>query len=113
MRLSVLSIAYPLAPVGPDAAGGSEQILTQLDARLTRDGHTSVVIGCQGSKTAGILLESPIGADELNDAVRAQAQARYRELIRRALDRWHFDLVHMHSLDFHTYLPPEGPPVLV
>jgi glycosyltransferase involved in cell wall biosynthesis len=24
-----------------------------------------------------------------------------------------FDLVHMHGIDFHTYLPPAGPPVLV
>ena len=49
----------------------------------------------------------------LDDAVRAAAQERYRELIRFAMRRWDFDLIHMHSLDFHTYLPPEGPPVLV
>jgi glycosyltransferase involved in cell wall biosynthesis len=113
MKLSVLSIGYPLAPVGPDAAGGSEQILTQLDSRLVRDGHHSVVIACQGSRTAGRLIEMPLDAAELNEEVRAAAQERYRAAIRRALDRWHFDLVHMHSLDFHAYLPPEGPPVLV
>ncbi len=113
MRLSVLSIAYPLAPIGPDAAGGSEQILTQLDARLVRDGHHSVVIACQGSRAQGTLIEMPLNAVELNDEVRAEAQARYRTAIRKALARWHFDLIHMHSLDFHQYLPPEGPPVLV
>ena len=31
MSLTVLSVAYPLAPVGPDAAGGAEQILHRLD----------------------------------------------------------------------------------
>lgn len=113
MRLSVLSIAYPLAPIGPDAAGGSEQILTQLDRRLVRDGHTSVVIACRGSRAAGRLIDIPLDAEQLDDEVRAAAQARYRAAIRQAMARWDFDLIHMHSLDFHQYLPPEGPPVLV
>ncbi len=112
MRLSVLSIAYPLAPVGPDAAGGSEQILSLLDRTLARQGHQSVVIACQGSRVEGTLLAIPIPGGELDDAVRAAAQEQYRRLIRRALDRWRFDLIHMHSLDFHAYLPPPGPPVL-
>jgi len=113
MRLSVLSIAYPLAPIGPDAAGGSEQILTQLDRRLVRDGHHSVVIARQGSRAEGRLIEIPLDAAELDDDVRAAAQQRYRVAIRQAMARWDFDLIHMHSLDFHQYLPPEGPPVLV
>ena len=33
-RLTVLSIAYPLAPVGPDSVGGSEQVLSTLDRAL-------------------------------------------------------------------------------
>jgi len=113
MRLSVLSIAYPLAPIGPDAAGGSEQILTQLDRRLVSDGHNSVVIACQGSRAEGRLIEIPLDSAELGDEVRAAAQRRYRAAIRHAMARWDFDVIHMHSLDFHRYLPPEGPPVLV
>lgn len=113
MRLTVLSIGYPLAPIGPDAAGGSEQILTQLDRRLVRDGHTSVVIACQGSRAEGRLIEMPLDSDHLDDYVRSAAQQRYRVAIRKAMARWDFDLIHMHSLDFHAYLPPEGPPVLV
>jgi glycosyltransferase involved in cell wall biosynthesis len=113
MKLSVLSIAYPLAPIGPDAAGGSEQILAQLDRRLVRDGHNSVVIACQGSRPEGRLIEIPLDAAELDDDVRAAAQQRYRVAIRQAMARWDFDLIHMHSLDFHQYLPPEGPPVLI
>ncbi len=111
--LRVLSIGYPLAPVGPDAAGGSEQILTLLDRRLVRNGHHSVVIAPEGSRTAGRLLAAPLPPGPLNPDVHAQAQERYRELIRGAMERWTFDLIHMHSLDFHAYLPPPGPPVLV
>src|SRR6185369_7915919 len=49
----------------------------------------------------------------LEESVRARAQEFHRRAIARALDRWNFDLIHMHSLDFHAYLPPPGPPVLV
>src|SRR5579875_2270285 len=113
MSLSVLSIAYPLAPVSPDAAGGSEQILSLIDRALVRQGHRSVVIACQGSSVAGTLIEAPLPPGEWTDVARAAAHENYRALIRRALERWRFDLVHMHSLDFHAYLPPEGVPVLV
>lgn len=113
MSLAVLSIAYPLAPVGPDAAGGSEQILTLLDGTLVRQGHQSVVIACEGSQTAGTLLATPLPRDRLDAEVHAAAQEAYRRRIREALGRWHFDLIHMHSLDFHAYLPPPGPPVLI
>ncbi|HUB31833.1 MAG TPA: glycosyltransferase family 4 protein [Bryobacteraceae bacterium] len=110
--LTVLSIAYPLAPVGPDAAGGSEQILTLLDRALVRGGHCSVVIAPEGSRTEGVLIPARLPQCTLDDQVRAAAEQRYRPLIHRALDRWSFDLVHMHSLDFHAYLPPPGVPVL-
>ena len=36
MTLTVLSVAYPLAPVGPDAVGGAEQILRAIDRALVR-----------------------------------------------------------------------------
>jgi glycosyltransferase involved in cell wall biosynthesis len=112
MNLSVLSIAYPLAPVGPDAAGGSEQILSLLDRTLVRNGHHSVVIACEGSRAEGTLITTPLHCGLLDPEVRAAAQERHRRAILRALDRWSFDLIHMHSLDFHTYLPPPGLPVL-
>ncbi|HEY7388290.1 MAG TPA: glycosyltransferase family 4 protein [Bryobacteraceae bacterium] len=113
MSLSVLSVGYPLAPVSADAAGGSEQILSMMDRALVCRGHRSVVIACQGSSVAGTLLEAPLPKGELDHAVHRAAQELYRKLIRSALERWRFDLVHMHSLDFHTYLPPQGVPVLV
>src|SRR5436853_2382778 len=88
MKLSVLSIAYPLAPMGPDAAGGSEQILTLLDRTLVRGGHRSVVVACEGSRAEGRLLTAPLPPGPLDDAVRAAAQKRYREIIRFAMGRW-------------------------
>src|ERR1700760_3969171 len=44
LAMLVLEVAYPFAPVGPDAVGGAEQILTALDAGLIRAGNRSVVI---------------------------------------------------------------------
>ena len=49
MSLTVLNVAYPLAPVGPDAVGGAEQVLSHLDAALTRVGHRSIVVACEGA----------------------------------------------------------------
>lgn len=113
MKLSVLSVAYPLAPVGPDAAGGSEQILSLLDRRLVREGHRSVVVACEGSVTEGRLIAIPRSNGTINGEVHARAQQAHRQAILGALSRWDFDLIHMHSLDFHQYLPPPGVPVLV
>src|SRR5438309_9297420 len=88
MKLSVLSIAYPLAPVGPDAAGGSEQILTLLDRTLVRNGDRSVVIACEGSKAEGTLITVPLPGGELDESAHAAAQEQYRRAILRALNRW-------------------------
>jgi glycosyltransferase involved in cell wall biosynthesis len=49
----------------------------------------------------------------LHEEVREQAQQQHRRAIARALERWPIDLVHMHGIDFYTYLPPAGVPVLV
>lgn len=113
MRLSVLSAAYPLAATGPDAPGGSEQILTLLDRALVRGGHRSVVVACEGSVTEGRLLATPRAVGELNEAVRRRAHEEYKRVLCEALNTWDFDLIHMHGLDFHAYLPPPGVPVLV
>ena len=113
MRLTVLSVAFPFAPVGPDAVGGAEQVLAQLDAALVRAGHRSVVVACAGSSTAGTLVATPRATGAITDAVRRRAHAAHRRAIERALRRWPVDLVHMHGIDFHAYLPPPGPPVLV
>jgi glycosyltransferase involved in cell wall biosynthesis len=105
-------VAYPLAPVGADAVGGAEQVLTHLDAALVRVGHRSVVVACEGSTAAGTLVTVPRPVGELTDDARRAVEAAHRRAIEAALDRWPVDLVHLHGIDFPAYLPPPGVPVL-
>lgn len=113
MSLTVLSVAYPLAPVGPDAVGGAEQVLAQLDAALVAAGHCSLVVACEGSATSGTLVATPRIRGVLDEAARRQAQAAHRKAIQFALNRWPVDLIHLHGIDFINYLPAPGVPALV
>lgn len=113
MRLTVLSVAYPFAPVHPDTAGGAEQVLGWLDAALVAAGHRSIVVACEGSRVAGELRAVPACAGALTPETRALAQARHRAMIREVLRREPVDLVHMHGIDAFGMLPPPGPPTLV
>ncbi len=113
MSLTILSVAYPLTPVGPSASGGSEQILSLLDRQWTKKGHRSIVIAVEGSEIHGELVPSPKAPPaELNEAVRRWGQRAHQRLIRQTLNRYPVDLIHMHSLDFHTYLPVSSIPTL-
>jgi glycosyltransferase involved in cell wall biosynthesis len=112
MRLTVLSIAYPLAPVGPDSVGGAEQMLWLLDGSLVRAGHRSIVVACEGSRTAGTLVPLPLPQGIFDEAAKADAHAALRKAISYALDHWKIDVVHMHGIDFEAYLPPQDVAVL-
>src|SRR5512132_561162 len=103
--LTVLSVAYPLAPVGPGAVGAAALILTQIDASLVAAGHRSLVIAAADSKVSGTLLPIPCFQGPLTDEVRREAQARTRAAIARALSEHPIDVVHMHGVDFFDYLP--------
>jgi glycosyltransferase involved in cell wall biosynthesis len=111
--LTVLSVSYALAAVGPDAVGGAEQVLSCLDAALVCRGHSSLVVAPEGSTTAGTLFATALDAGEITDEVPPRAWARHRDAIARALASYPVDLVHMHGMDFPHYLPPPGRPVLV
>lgn len=113
MTLTVLSVAYPLAPVGPDTVGGAEQVLSMIDRALVARGHRSLVIGCEGSVVAGELLAIPRPSTAYSEDVRQRAQAHCRRAIERALRRWPVDLVHLHGCDCAAYLPSSEVPVLV
>ncbi|HEX7062851.1 MAG TPA: glycosyltransferase [Woeseiaceae bacterium] len=113
MTLTVLNVAYPLAPVGPDAAGGAEQVLARIDAALTANGDRSVVIACEGSRVTGTLLPTPVPASPLDEIARAMAQARHRVAVQDAVLCYRPDVVHLHGFDFSAYLPPPGGPALV
>ncbi|HWX47869.1 MAG TPA: glycosyltransferase [Roseomonas sp.] len=112
MSLTIAQVAFPFAPVGPDAVGGAEQVPAQLDAALTRLGHRSILVACEGSRASGTLLATPRRPGPIDAAARAITQAMHRENVERAV-RQGADLVHMHGLDFDAYLPPPGVPVLV
>ncbi len=112
MQRTVLSVAYPLTPVGPDAVGGSEQILAQMDAALVKAGHRSIVVACDGSQTFGELVATPKWEGVLNEGIRHWGQTQHRIAIEQALERYSPDIIHMHSLDWHTYLPKPGVPLL-
>src|SRR5437879_3127036 len=112
MGLNILSVAYPFTPVGPDAVGGSEQILTLLDRELSKAGHNSWVVAVKGSRVKGHLIPSPKWKGALDESARRWGQQAHRIIIEEALERLPIDLVHMHSLDFHTYLPRARVPLL-
>lgn len=80
--MTVLSVAYPLFPVGPDSAGGAEQILYLLDREIVRSGRRSLVVAAPGSTVAGQLI--PTVEQALRESV---------------------DLIHFHGLDFNDYVP--------
>ncbi|MBX9600242.1 MAG: glycosyltransferase [Bryobacteraceae bacterium] len=112
MQHTVLSVAYPLTSVGPDAVGGSEQVLSLLDRALKEAGHRSLVLAAEGSQVFGEHLPSPAAAGHLDDKIRAWGRRVHGELIRDTLQRYPVDLIHMHSLDFHAYVPGGSLPVL-
>ena len=113
-RMTILSVAYSLAPVGPDAVGGSEQVLTALDRALVKAGHRNIVVACEGSETAGELrsFAAPPMNGRIDGRCRVGKQRAMRRLIGEVLEREPVDLVHMHGLDFHKTMPPPGVPVL-
>ena len=106
----MVSVAYPLASVGPDAGGGAEQILSAIDRGLVAAGHRSIVVARADSVVAGELVGVPCFPGAIDDGVRAAAQAATRAAIGAVLHR--ADVVHLHGIDFMAYLPPPGPPVL-
>lgn len=109
MALTVLSVAYPFAPVGPDAVGGAEQVLSALDRALTEAGHRSIVIACEGSQVAGELVTVRSEDGVVDDAVRERAWAAHRAAIGDVLARTRVDVVHLHGVDFYAYIPPNAP----
>jgi len=111
--LTILSVGFALAPVGPDAVGGAEQVLSALDAALVTRGHRSIVVACAGSHAAGELVEAapaPIGP--IDDGKRDRSQSAMRHAVAEIVRREPVDVVHMHGLDFAACLPPPGVPTL-
>ncbi len=113
MALTVLQVAYPFAPVTPDAVGGAEQVLSMIDRGLRARGHRSLVVACQGSKVAGRLIAGPAVPERVDGAARERVWQEYRQRIAASLLEWRVDVAHFHGLDFFEYLPAAAVPTLV
>jgi glycosyltransferase involved in cell wall biosynthesis len=111
--LSILTVAYPLAPVGPDAVGGAEQIASALDRALVAAGHRSTVLACDGSQVAGELVSTGPVPDRLDDAAKSKARAQHANRIEQLLSKRRFDIVHFHGVDVLNYLPSPGVPTVI
>ncbi len=110
MRLKVLSVAYPLANVSPDAVGGAEQVLSNLDRALTAAGYRSIVVAPEGSCVSGTLVPLPPVPARIDEAARTASHEATREAIARASREFSPDVIHLHGIDFDAYLPPPGIP---
>jgi glycosyltransferase involved in cell wall biosynthesis len=110
--LTVLSVSFPFSPVRPDAAGGAEQVLGSIDRGLVRDGHRSVVIGPEGSRISGELIATPGVKTTIDTRAWQSAHDAYRREIAKALQTSPVDVVHMHGLDFRSYLPAAPVPTV-
>lgn len=114
MSLTVLSVAFPFAPVGPCGVGGAERILAELDAALVAEGHRSLVVACAGSLVAGELFAAPMPERALvSESDRNWHRWRFQAAIDRALSKHKVDMIHMHGMDFDQHVLPANIPVLV
>jgi glycosyltransferase involved in cell wall biosynthesis len=112
VSLTVLNVAYPFAPVHPDAVGGAEQILATLDAGLVAAGCRSLVLACPGSRVKGVLCPTPPLPAAIDELGRQAAWQVVRRRVAELVASASVDVVHMHGLDFAEYLP-SGVPILV
>jgi glycosyltransferase involved in cell wall biosynthesis len=113
MPLTVLNVAYPLAPVSEATAGGAEQILLTLDRGLMQHGHRSLVLAAAGSRCHGLLLPVEIPSGNLDLQAKQEARRQFRLALAHALDRHSVDVIHMHGIDFHEYIPEGDVPVVI
>ncbi len=113
MSLTILSVAYPFAPVRSNTAGGAEQVLRTIDLGITDLGHNSIVIACSGSEAAGEIIEIPLPQGWIEPTEKTGIYEVVRKAILKALREWPVDLIHMHGIDFDSYLPQSSVPSLV
>jgi glycosyltransferase involved in cell wall biosynthesis len=115
--LHVLSVAYPFAPVDPDAVGGAEQVLSALDAAVVASGHRSTVLAAAESRVAGRLLAVDVGSGALTEGRISRVRERFSSALQGLLAGHEFDVVHFHGCDCGAYLNgaplPSTPPQLV
>jgi glycosyltransferase involved in cell wall biosynthesis len=113
MPLTVASVGYPLAKVSRSTAGGAEQVLLMLDKALVERGERSLVIAPLGSRCHGLLVPVRMPAAPLDEEAKRKARRSFKQALEGSLARYPVDVVHMHGVDFHEYLPARDVPVVV
>lgn len=114
MPLTILSVAFAFAAVGPHAVGGAEKILTDLDEALTDAGHQSLVVACEGSRSRGQLFSFVLPrVGIVDETMRREGPRQCRQAIQRALQSARVDVVHLHGMDFDACDLPEEIPIIV
>jgi len=113
MRLTVLSVSYPLAKVSPGTAGGAEQVLATIDKGLVRAGHRSLMLAPEGSRCSGLLIPARVPSGVLDENAKREARQIFKHLLEQTLRHLDVDVVHMHGIDFCEYLPDSDVPVVV
>ncbi len=108
--MRILSVAFPFAPVRPDAVGGAEQVLATLDAGLVEAGHHSLVLASAGSQVRGRLVTAPAVTGQIDGERRRLCWVHHAELVARLAEQ--VDVVHVHGLDFLHYLPASHVPLV-
>jgi len=112
--LTVLSVGFSFAAVGPGSVGGAEQVLGILDRALDEAGHTSVVVAGAGSEVRGKLFAPAQPPPELLDeTARSWYRAQFQSAIDNALSACEPDVIHLHGLDFCEYNFPAAIPAVV
>ena len=110
---TVLTIAFPYAPIGLRAVGGAEVICTRLESALPALGFHSVVVAHAASECVGSLYPTCVLPGMITDEVRANAEAAQQANIDRVFAEHRVSLVHMHGLDFARYRLPQTVPIVV
>jgi glycosyltransferase involved in cell wall biosynthesis len=111
-KLTILSVAFPFAVVTADPVGGAEQVLAQIDRSLVEAGHRSIMLASEDSQPAGHLIKIPKISGPIGREQWTRAHEFIRATISRAVERERVDLVHLHGVDFLSYLPQANVRVL-
>lgn len=111
--LSVAQVAYPLAPVTPDPAGGAEQVLAQAARAVVAAGGRSIVVGQSGSHGVGAIAAHAAERHQLDEAAQGRAFAAARRTLSALLAQARVDVLDVHAIGFERLLPERRPPTLV
>ncbi len=111
--ITVVSVAYALAPVSIDAVGGAEVMLAHIDRALSMNGHHSIVIAPAPSHVTGTWVETlRLEHENLDEHVRERALRETQRALNDVLSRRKVDVVHFHGLDFGALQVPDDVPVI-